>query len=250
MKSAPVYINPVMTSRDNISKDLSLMLKKSLIILFYTVLVAAISATITTTYISSRYALSPKTENNDAHRDLIQLAQGRIDDSPIKESGTLIEFFSYGCHYCALHEENVKALEARMPAGTRLIRLHLSLPGSGLSRYSSVFATLTVMGIEKQYRQQAYDAVLRQKLDISREDTRNAWLQTLGIDVAAYNRASASQTAKDLEKYMADVTAYYEVRATPTFIVNKKWVALQDRKFPAFADNLLSLLQHDRPLEK
>ena len=226
------------------------MLKKSLIIFVYTVVIAAISAAITTTYISTYYALTSKAENDDAHRDLIQLSQSRLDASPIKEPNTIIEFFSYGCHYCALHEDNVNALAERMPEGSRLLRLHLTLPGSGLSRYSSVFATLTVMGLEEQYRQQAYDAVLKDKLDISSEAIRSAWLQKVGIDVAAYNRASASQAVKDLEKYMADVTAYYEVRATPTFIVNKKWIALQDRKFPAFADNLLSLLQHDRALEK
>ncbi|EMD1656544.1 DsbA family protein [Pluralibacter gergoviae] len=226
------------------------MVKKSLIVLLYTVLVAAISAVITTVYISSQYALTTKSENNDSHRDLIQLSQSRLDASPIKEPNTIIEFFSYGCHYCALHEVNVNALAARMPEGTRLVRLHLSLPGSGLSRYSSVFATLTVMGLEEQYRQQAYEAVLNEKLDIGSEAVRNAWLQKIGIDVADYNRASATQAAKDLEKYMADVSAYYDIRATPSFIVNKKWIALQDRKFPAFADNLLSLLQHDRPLEK
>lgn len=106
------------------------------------------------------------------------------------------------------------------------------------------------MGLEEQYRQQAYEAVLNEKLDIGSEAVRNAWLQKIGIDIADYNRASATQAAKDLEKYMADVSAYYDIRATPSFIVNKKWIALQDRKFPAFADNLLSLLQHDRPLEK
>lgn len=226
------------------------MLKKSLIIFFYTVVIAAISAAITTTYISTHYALTSKAENDDAHLDLIQLTQNRLDASPIKERNAIIEFFSYGCHYCAQHESNVNALAQRMPEGSRLIRLHLSLPGSGLSRYSSVFATLTVMGLEEQYRQQAYEAVLKDKLDISSEAIRSAWLKKVGIDVAAYNRASASQAVKDLEKYMADVTAYYEVRATPTFIVNKKWIALQDRKFPAFADNLLSLLQHDKALEK
>ena len=74
------------------------MVKKSLIVLLYTVLVAAISAVITTVYISSQYALTSKSENNDSHRDLIQLSQSRLDASPIKEPNTIIEFFSYGCH--------------------------------------------------------------------------------------------------------------------------------------------------------
>lgn len=226
------------------------MFKKSLVILIYTVLVAVISAVITTTYITSNYAVSNKSENTEPHQDLVQVSQSKIDASPIKETNTIVEFFSYGCHYCALHEKSIADLSARMPEGTKIVHLHLSRPGSGLSRYSGVFATLTVMGIEEQYRGQAYDAVMKDKLDISDAAIREAWLTKVGIDVAAYNKASESQEVKDLQKYMADVSAYYDIRATPTFIVNKKWIALQDRKFPAFADNLLSLLQNDKPLEK
>ena len=226
------------------------MLKKIFVVFIYTVLVAVISAVITTAYISSQYSLTSKAGSANSHQDLVQLDQARLDASPIKEANTIVEFFSYGCHYCALHENSVNELGKRMPDGTKLVRMHLSMPGSGLSRYSSVFATLTVMGVEEQHRGQAYDAVLKDRLDISNAGIREAWLKRIGVDVEAYNKAAASQDVKALEKYMADVTAYYEVRATPTFIVNKKWIALQDRKFPAFSDNLLSLLQHDKPLEK
>ncbi len=49
---------------------------------------------------------------------------------------------------------------------------------------------------------------------------------------------------------MTKVSGHYKIKATPTFIVNKKWMAVQDRDFPEFADHLLSLLQHDKPLEQ
>ncbi|RDK91076.1 DsbA family protein [Enterobacillus tribolii] len=226
------------------------MFKKSLVILLYTIVVAVISAVITTTYISNNFVLGSKAENIEPHQDLIQVSQSKVDESPIKEANTIIEFFSYGCHYCALNEPHINDLSARMPQGTKIVYLHLNRSSSGLSRYSGIFATLSVMGIEKQYRDKAYDAVIKDKLDISDATTRELWLKKIGIDVDAYNKASESQEAKDLLKYMADVSAYYDIKATPSFIVNKKWVALQDRKYPAFADQLLSLLQHDKSLEK
>ncbi|CAI1720516.1 Uncharacterised protein [Serratia entomophila] len=49
--------------------------------------------------------------------------------------------------------------------------------------------------------------------------------------------------------YMTAVSSYYQINATPSFIVNRKWLATQDRDFPAFSKQLLSLLQHDKPLE-
>lgn len=226
------------------------MFKKLLVILLYTALVAVISAVITTTYINSKYVVTVRTGDADSHQDLVQVSQDKVMASPIKESNTIVELFSYGCHYCALHEKNIAELSARMPAGTKLVHLHIARPGSGLSRYNGVFATLTVMGIEEQYRQQAFDAVLKDRLDISNSAIREEWLKKVGIDVAAYNKASESQEAKDLEKYAENVSTHYDIKATPTFIVNKKWIALQDRKFPEFGDNLLSLLQNDKPLEQ
>ncbi|WP_145507481.1 DsbA family protein [Yersinia alsatica] len=189
--------------------------------------------------------------NQDTQETLFSVSSSDVENSPIKDDKSIIEIFSYGCHYCAINEENVAQLESRMPEGTRFIRLHISSDKtSGLGRFAPMFATLSVMGIESQHRASAYKAVLEDNIDFSDNSKLEAWLKANGIDVAKYQQVRQSSEVKELVAYMTAVTEHYKVDATPTFIVGKKWIALQDREFPAFSDHLLSLLEHDKALEK
>lgn len=211
----------------------------------YTLLVILISSLITTAYF--HYFVL----NQDAQESLFAVSNSDIENSPIKDDKSIIEIFSYGCHYCAINEDNVTQLENRMPAGTRFIRLHISSDKTtGLGRFAPIFATLSVMGIEPQHRQSAYKAVLEDNIDLSDNSQLETWLKANDIDVAKYQQVSQSAEVKALLAYMAAVTAHYKIDATPSFIVGKKWIALQDREFPTFSDHLLSLLEHDKALEK
>lgn len=221
------------------------MFKRPLILFIYTLAVVIISSLVTTAYFHY-FVLNQGIEQ----QALVAVNDDAAKTSPIKDDNTIVEIFSYGCHYCAINEENIARLEARMPAGTKLIRLHINnAQMNGLASFSPLFATLTVMGIEPQYRESAYSAVIKEKIDLSNPENRDSWLAENGIDLEAYTQASQTAQVKELLSYMTAVSDHYKISATPTFIVNTKWLALQDRDFPEFADHLLSLLQHDKPLE-
>ncbi|WP_447878197.1 DsbA family protein [Serratia fonticola] len=222
------------------------MFKRPLLLLIYTLAIIVISSLITTAYYHY-FVLNQGIEQ----QALVAVSDDEIKNSPIKEDNTIVEIFSYGCHYCAINEENIAKLEARMPAGTKLIRLHLNnAQSNGLASFAPLFATLTVMGIEPQHRESAYNAVIKQQSDLSKPQNLDSWLMENGIDLAAYHAASKTPQVAELLSYMTIVSDHYKINATPTFIVSKKWLALQDRDFPEFADHLLSLLQHDKPLEQ
>jgi len=224
------------------------MFKKPFYLFAYTLLVIVISSLITTAYF--HYFILNQNSGPE-QQALTMLGEDDIKNSPINTDNTIIEIFSYGCHYCALNDEDVSKMEARMPAGTQFVRVHIAnLNNDGLASFAPLFATLTVMGIEPQHRASAYDAIIKQKIDLTNPGIRDQWLTKNGIDIDAYNKASQTPQVAELLNYMNQVSGYYKIKATPTFIVNKKWLALQDREFPEFADHLLSLLQHDKPLEK
>lgn len=226
------------------------MFKKPLYLIAYTLLVIVISSLITTAYFHY-FILNQNPDSSADQSSLHAVSAQEMQNSPIKDENSIIELFSYACHYCSINEENVDKLAARMPQGAKLIRLHVNGDQMGVfSNTAPLFATLTVMGIEAQHRESAYQAVLKDKIDLSNPQKRDRWLQDNGIDLAAYNKASQSQQVKYLLNYMTTVSRYYKINATPTFIVNKKWLAQQDRSFPEFIDKLLSLLQHDKPLEQ
>ena len=222
------------------------MFKKPLFLIAYTLVVILISSLITTAYF--HYVVL--NQSGDGQQGLVAVAENDVKNSPITDDNAIVEIFSYGCHYCAINEGNIAKLEARLPTGTKLIRLHLNNEYmNGLASTAQLFATLTVMGIESQHRASAYQATIKDKRDLSDPQQRDAWLTQNGIDLVAYTQASESEQVKNLLAYMTAVANHYSINATPTFIVNKKWLALQDRDFPAFADHLLSLLQNDTPLE-
>lgn len=223
------------------------MFKRPLFIVIYTLAIIIISSLFTTAYF--HYFVLNQSQGNE-QQALTAVDEAEVKTSPITEDNAIIEVFSYGCHFCAVNEDNVTKLEARMPVGTRFIRLHLNNSQSnGLASFAPLFATLTVMGIEPQLRESAYDAVIKQKIDLSKSENRDKWLTENGIDLAAYTAASQTPQVAELLSYMTKVSDHYKINATPTFIVNKKWLALQDRDFTKFGDHLLSLLQHDQPLE-
>ena len=217
------------------------MKKRISYVLAYTVFVAVISAVITTAW----FHIFVLNQTGSAEQQVLtSLSTDKLDKSPIADGDDIIEIFSYGCHYCEINEKNVDELEKRMPPGKKLVRLHLSLDSqAGLARYAPVFATLEVMGIEEAHRQSAYDAVMKDKIDLSDATQRDAWLEKNKINVAEYHKVSQSADVKARLDYMTRVSQYYDINATPTFIVAKKWMAIQDRDFPAFSDKLLSILE-------
>jgi len=212
------------------------MFKKSLLVFVYTLIICAISIGCTVAYyhyvVFSSGTVAP-TEMNES----------QVVKSPIKDSDVLVEIMSYGCHFCAANEKNVEELEKRLPNGVKIVRLHLTdSTFSGLARYATLFATLQVMGIEPQYRERIYTSILKQNTDLGNAEILDKWLIKNNIDVDNYHQTRQSEAVKNLIIYMKEVSEYYTVAGMPAFIVNKKWVVLQDRDFPEFGDYILSLL--------
>lgn len=224
------------------------MFKKTVLLTVYTLFIIVISSLITTAYFHY-FVLN---QNSGSHQqDLIELTAAEIENGPLGANDNFVELFSYDCHYCFVHEPEIAKIEKRLPDGKKIVRIHINTEdGSGMARYAPVFATLSVMGVEDKYRTSVYKAVLNDKINLNDKAQLEQWLNSNEIDVAEYNKVRESDDVKYMLNYMKGVTKFYRIRATPTFVVNKRWIAVQDRDFSDFADNLISLLQNNKPLEK
>ena len=78
------------------------------------------------------------------------------------------------------------------------------------------------------------------------EKKLNGWLVKNNIDVVKFNTFRLSKAVKERLSEMAAITAYYDINATPMFIINKRYVVAQDREFPAFAQRIRELLEEDK----
>ncbi|MDV5142314.1 DsbA family protein [Chimaeribacter arupi] len=217
--------------------------KNILYFLAYTLLVIGISSWCTTMWIE-KFVLS-----GGQQEMLVDKGEEGAANSPVRDENAIIEVFSYACHFCQQSSNDVQALEANMPAGKKVVYLHIN-DGSGnwLSGSARVFATLNVMGIEKQHRAALYDAVINQQLNTSDIQQFNAWLTKNGINVETYRQAEASAEVADALDYMKAVTAYYKINGTPAFIIGKRWVTYQDSEFGEFSKKMIGLLaSQDKP---
>lgn len=224
------------------------MFKKPALLTVYTLFIIVVSSLITTAYFHY-FVLN---QSSGSHlEDLIELTSVEVENGPLNPNDNFVELFSYDCHYCSVHENDIAKIEKRLPEGQKIVRLHINNEYSdGMARYAPVFATLSVMGIEDKYRDSVYNAVLTDNINLSDKAQLEQWLTSNGIDVAEYNKVRDSDDVKAMLNYMTSATKYYRIKATPTFVINKRWIALQDRDFSAFSDHLMSLLQDNKPLEK
>jgi thiol:disulfide interchange protein DsbA len=181
--------------------------------------------------------------SEEAEVKLIELSAEQVKNSPIKDANSIIEVMSYGCHFCAANEENVARMVNNLPEGVSFSAIHIVKEGNPLAAYAPVFATLEEMGIEKEKRDEIYNSVIARGVNLANDSVLEGWLVKNNISVDRYDAVRQSQAVKDRLNYMAAVSQYYNINATPMFIVNKRYVLVQDGTFPEFAQKMIQLLQ-------
>lgn len=144
----------------------------------YTFLVALISSLITVLcyhiFVFNTFSL-----DSSQPSALREIDSATVASSPIKNEKSIIEVMSYGCHYCASNEEEIEKFAATLPADSAFDVIHITAERNGLAIYAPVFATLEVMGLERQMRDRAFNAVLTRGINLADDDALNGWLKKM-----------------------------------------------------------------------
>ncbi|OAT52356.1 MULTISPECIES: thiol:disulfide interchange protein DsbA/DsbL [Providencia] len=216
---------------------------KPITIIIYTLFVIITSSLMTVLFYHI-FVFNTFSNNDIQDSSFIEFNNEQVLSSPIKESNSIIEIFSYGCHYCAISDKNVSQFAKNLPEGTTFKAIHLNTKnGDGLAAYAVVFATLEEMGIESQFRSSLYDSVINNKIELTKKEVLKDWLKQHNIDTKVYFEISQSSAVKERLKYMTEITNYYQITGTPAFIINKRYVVYQDRDFPEFTAYMIELLE-------
>ena len=149
----------------------------------YTFLVALISSLITVLCYHI-FVFNTFASDSSEPSALREIDSAIVASSPIKHDSSIIEVMSYGCHYCASNEEDIEKFAASLPAESTFEVIHITAERNGLAIYAPVFATLEVMGIERQMRDQAFNAVMTRGVNLADDEALNGWLKKNNIDVA------------------------------------------------------------------
>lgn len=211
----------------------------------YTFMVALVSSLITVLCYQI-FVFNSFSQDSSAVDSLRKIDSKIVASSPIKNEISIIEVMSYGCHYCASNEEDIERFAATLPADSTFEVIHITGEGGGLAVYAPIFATLEIMGVERQMRDSAFNAVLIRGINLTDDEVLNGWLKKNNIDIEKYHQVRQSEAVSERLEYMKKITDHYDINATPLFIVNKKFVVAKDRQFPEFGGYLRGLLTEEK----
>lgn len=145
----------------------------------------------------------------------------RLPEPQPTESGDkveVIEFFSYGCIHCYHLEEHLAPWAAKLPADVSFIRVPVfSTP---LAR---VYYTLDALG-RGDLTPKVFKAIHDSRVPLHDEKTFFGWAVTNGIDEAKLKEAWNSFSVTSKVNRTRTLTQNYRITATPTVVVDGKFV--------------------------
>lgn len=149
------------------------------------------------------------------------------------EKPQVIEFFIYNCPHCYSFEPSLKRWLEQNSDKVNFVRVPLALtidwlPVKAFAKvrtYAKAYYALEEMGLIGKLHEKIFDAIHIQKMDLGNEESISDFLSTLGVDKKVFkerfNSDSVSKKVSEARKYAAE----YYVRATPTVVVNKHFLA-------------------------
>ncbi|HGN1705144.1 TPA: DsbA family protein [Providencia rettgeri] len=217
----------------------------NLTIVIYTLFIILISTLMTVLYYQV-FVFESFKNNNESQQSFFEFSEEKVLLSPIKEDNSIIEVMSYGCYYCGLNNDAIMTFANQLPEGENFSAIHLAKKYTPLAAYSPIFATLEEMNLESGLRADIFNAVLNENIDLKNKDELLKWLKQHNVDTEKYLEISQTPAISEKLEYMESIADYYNITATPAFIINKKYVVYQDRDFPEFTKYMAELLAQSK----
>jgi thiol:disulfide interchange protein DsbA len=138
----------------------------------------------------------------------------------------VIEFFNYGCPWCALAEPTVEVWKAGLPSNVNFQRVPLTFE-SGWDTYAKAYYLARALNIEPKITHDLFIAIHGQNdmqdNDLSSMSSITTFFAAHGVSAATVQQAFNSPTmASNLQQGPA-MMQQYNVNAIPTFVVCSRY---------------------------
>ena len=148
-----------------------------------------------------------------------------IAPQPVSVPGKIevIEFFYYGCESCNRLEPQLKAWLKTLPQDTSFRRMP-ALRRTAWVPLTRLYFALEELGEIERLHTQVYQAVHEGGLNLGNSTGLNAWAQKAGLDSVKLEQMLDSDLARTQVQRARDATEAYGIRATPSFVVDGKYL--------------------------
>ncbi|MBY0444361.1 MAG: thiol:disulfide interchange protein DsbA/DsbL [Burkholderiales bacterium] len=150
---------------------------------------------------------------------------------PVRDSNKIeiIEFFSYQCSYCYTKEKALSAWVKALPKDVSFRKEHI-VWNKSMENMARMFASFSMSNTLAKLHNKAFDAVLKDRINLADEKEFEKWLKNQkGINANSvldiYHSFSASAQVERAKK----ITNDYAVRSTPLLIINGQYVVPSER---------------------
>jgi thiol:disulfide interchange protein DsbA len=148
-----------------------------------------------------------------------------IAPQPVSVPGQIevIEFFHYGCESCSRLEPQLQAWLKTLPKDTSFRRVP-ALRRTAWVPLTRVYFALEQLGELERLHAQVYRAVHEGGLNLGNSTELHAWAQKSGLDSVKLEEILDSSLVRTQVQRARDATVAYGIRATPSFVVDGKYM--------------------------
>lgn len=148
----------------------------------------------------------------------------RIDPQPAPlDKVEVIEFFFYGCESCNRLEPALQSWLKAIPADVSFRRIPAIRRGAWIP-LTRLYFSLERLGEIDRLHSQVYRIVQEEGINFLGTSDRDKWADKVGIDRDQLARLLDSDEVNAQVQRAHDLTVAYGVRATPTFVVDGRYL--------------------------
>jgi thiol:disulfide interchange protein DsbA len=135
----------------------------------------------------------------------------------------VIEFFHYGCESCNRLEPQLQSWLKTLPEDISFRRVP-ALRRTAWVPLTRLYFALEELGEIERLHVQVYRAVHEGGLNLGNSTELRAWAQTSGLDSVRLEQVLDSDLVRTQVQRARDATVAYGIRATPSFVVDGKYM--------------------------
>lgn len=134
----------------------------------------------------------------------------------------VIEFFWFGCPHCGKLEPLLKSWVKQLPADVTFKKVPAVLSDSWAPG-ARLFYTLEAMNLLDKLSDAVFDAMIKQRIDLGKEDTLLDWIAKQGVDPKAFADTYKSFSVDAKVRKAAEMTQEYGFSGVPALVVGGKY---------------------------
>jgi thiol:disulfide interchange protein DsbA len=155
-----------------------------------------------------------------AGKDFSVLATPQAVETPGKIE--VLEFFWYGCPHCHSLEPVLEPWSKKLPSDAQFRRIPAVL-SDGWVPHARIYYAFEALGVLERVHKPFFDAIHRDRLNITSEAAMNQWLEKNNIDRKKFDEAVKSFGVQAKVKRAAQLSAAYKLDGVPMLAVNGRY---------------------------